>query len=409
VIDKCENCGARLAQRTPTPDGGTENVCAYCGARNYQPAPLPPRPAPRRDTPPEVAFVPPTRSSPIPLIVVAMLVVGGAAFAVMRAKSGSSLLASMKPSPSWDEVGGPPVVTTIHGSEAIVGRLRDVGSGDQLFVGAFDGTTLAERWRTKPLGTYSDGYRATRFAVSGAHVAVSDFHSVVHVLDLETGGEQRVVTLTDKVESMCPQPQERVWLEQIDKRSVMLDLGTGQVTEAAKPPGCLEEKDRFFAREVVRKGKPPLPKIDGFEPTTPLETDGTLVVFGKKSPGTPTPMAIGLDPTTYAVRWRTPLPAVDLATVREASIYKDKMCAVCSDRFVGAYGEGQKKWHVTALDTRSGVRQWDVTLRPIFAVDWLYGIVCTSSRVYVVRMASVDVLDATTGKAIGTIGHETYE
>jgi hypothetical protein len=336
-----------------------------------------------------------------------MLVVGGAAFAVIRAKGGANMLASMKPSPSWDDVGGLPIVTTIHGSEAVVGRLRNIGGDDQLSIGAFDGTTLAERWRSKPLGTYLESYQASRFAVSGAHVAVSDFHSVVHVLDLETGVEQRVVTLTDKVESMCPQPQDRVWIAQIDKRSVTLDLATGQVTEAPKPRDCHAEDD--LVTEILARTKHALPKVDGFEAVKSFEANGTVVLFGRKAPGTPTPMVIGLDPTTSAVRWRTALPSVDLATVRESSFDDWKTIAACGDRFVGAYGEGQKKWHVTALDTRSGVRQWDVTLRPIFAVDWIQGMVCTSSRVYVVRMASLDVLDATTGKAVGTIGHETYE
>ena len=152
-----------------------------------------------------------------------------------------------------------------------------------------------------------------------------------------------------------------------------------------------------------------LPKIPSFEPERQLEADSTLVVFGKKSPGTATPMVVGLDKKTHAVRWQMPLPSVDLATVREEPFSGPKNTAVHGDRFVGTYGVGDKAWHVSAIDAASGTRQWDAVLKPIFAVDSLGGVVCSATRVYVVRMESVDVLDAATGKMIGTIGQETYE
>jgi hypothetical protein len=137
--------------------------------------------------------------------------------------------------------------------------------------------------------------------------------------------------------------------------------------------------------------------------TAAFKATTMTVLLGTKTPGTPTPMVVGLDPTSQSVRWQVPLPVTDLDTVRDnSSSYGN--AAVCGDRFIGTYGAGAKSWHVAAMDATSGVRQWDVVLKTIFSVDSLHGVVCSPTRVYIVREKSVDVLDAATGHAVGTIG-----
>jgi hypothetical protein len=309
----------------------------------------------------------------------------------------------------WGSNGGPPLIVTIGGAEAVVGRVEsDYASGQQLFVAAYDATTLKARWRVGPFGTYSEGYRATVFTVSGAHLAVSDFHSKVHVYDLETGKEQKSVGLTDQTEAMCPIAPNKAWIGQIDKRSTILDLESGTASDGPKPPGCMTPWEQLTS-SADREANEKLPKIQGFEPVKQFKTDSTLLVYGKKAPGTATPMLVGLDPQSRAVHWQILLPAVDLATVRDDPFDKAKNVRTCGGRFVGAYGAGQSAWHVASVDAQAGTRQWDTVLKPIFSVDSLNGMECSANRVYIVRMGSVDVIESATGKLVGAIGHETYE
>lgn len=410
VSIKCTNCGAELTQPpTPAAVGGLELVCEYCGSHNALRPPVPVA-APR----PRVGV---TGGAPRPAsgtggvvagVVIALVVLVAVGASVLRRRGGFSSAAG-----NWDEVGGPPAIATIAGGEAIIGRLR--GDDDQLFVGAFDGATLALRWKAGPYGTYAQGYQATHFAVSGAHVVVSDAHSVVHVLDLETGKDARTVTLTDKVDVICPRAAERVWISQVDKRTVDVDVTTGTTTDAPSAPAGCETSPFGHAALVAAMFGPgagvtrDLPKIPGFKNSRELDADSAVVLLGEKSPGTATPMIVGLDPNSLAVRWQEPVPSVDLATVRTGGFDHGKNAAVHHDRVIVTYGVGEKSWHVAAIDAKSGARQWDVVLRPIFAVDWLQGVTCTDTRVYIVRMQTVDVLDATSGKAVGTIGSDNYQ
>jgi outer membrane protein assembly factor BamB len=443
--ESCDNCGAMLTvPPAPAVEGGFDRPCAYCGARNHEdprPAPAAPPVAPREWPAPASA---PSASAVgrwiafatiLPMVFVVGLVVSltkskGTTSVTASFSMPSSLVAALAnqtkaDGPSWESVGGPPVLTTIAGSEAVIGPLRNVGKDDMLFVGAFDGATQAKRWQLGPFGTYSQGYSSTRFAVGKAHIAVSDFHAALHIYDLETGKEEHTVSLTDKVKALCTvtgpttaAAADDVWVVQIDKKHVRVDLATGTVTEAPANPN--------LCAVVVPYQPAGVPTIEGFETRRQFDLGGgSRILYGKKSPGTPTPMVALLESAAQpqapphqgaarksseppgTVKWRVPLPAADLATVRND--YQENNVALCGKRFVGAYGVGEKAWHVTALDAETSSRLWDVTLKPIFAVDSLSGMVCSAARAYVVRMDSVDVIDLESGKLTGTIGHETYD
>ena len=430
----CDNCGATLnVQPVPAVDGGFDRTCPYCGARNHEDRPAP---APAPVPPPGAPQSAPARSAAVWIVLAALgVAAAGVVVAIVARKSAPSTKSGLDAGPaaqdelSWNPNVGAPVLATIAGSEAIIGALS--GKGSTLYVGAFDGATLKKRWQLGPISPAAGGYTGTHAAVGKAHVAVSDPHARLHVHDLETGTEQRSVTLTDKVDWMCPivapGTQDAVWIGQSDKKrpasglydGVLVDLATGTATETAlpMPKGC----DATLFQQAVQND---LPLIEGFEARREFELGSSRVLYGRKAPGTPTPMVALLDPASqppdYAragapytgprplatVRWRVPLPAVDLVTVR--ATYQDNIVGLCGKQFVGAYGVGQKAWHVAALDAQSGARLWDVTLRPIFSVDTLGGLICSDARVYVVRMDSVDVIDLASGKLTGTIGHETY-
>lgn len=314
----------------------------------------------------------------------------------------------------WDDNGGPPVVAVIDGKEHVLGRIRDrTGGGDQLHIAAFDADTGAERYRVGPLGSYSDGYRATHFAVAGGRLVVTDFRGALKLHDLATGAVQKEVALTDRAEQLClteePGDTPQLYLAQVDKREFLVDPVAGALKEARLPKDCDDLDD--FGRDGDPRARRPerlrrAPKVDGFEAKAVHLVGDLAVARGVKSPGTEYPMAVGFDPKTHAVRWKTPVAAVDLASVRERDNGQD---ALAGGRYIATYGEGQEFWHLTAFDAETGARLWDHKLRSVFAVDWLQGLAVTDKNIYLVRMSSLEVHDAATGALKATIGAETYD
>lgn len=430
----CPNCGAKLPPREET--GRT--TCEYCGATfetaraHHRPNPVQPTPAQPNPAAARVVGVA-VAVTMLAGVGASVLALGGsqqAEHAFQQALSNIPQVQSGKPMGApggdstqkqvppdnkadfmWDEVGGPPTVVAIDGTEHVVGRLR-VRPDDQLHIAAFSDTG-EQRWRLGPFGSYSDGYRATHFVVADGRVAVTDFRGKLHLYDLQTGEQKQEVALTDKAERLCMLEESgkpRVWLSQVDDRDFAVDLVAGALKGDKPPKGC-DLFDRFSSRdgdplsrtqERMRKA----PKVEGFSAQA-VHIDGAVAVArGTKSPGTAYPMVVGFDPATREVRWKSPTASVDLASVRERDNAQD---AIAAGRYFATYGEGQEYWHLTAFDAKTGDRLWDHRLRSIFAVDWLYGLKATDKNVFLVRMSSVEVHDAATGALKATIGDETYD
>lgn len=419
----CPNCGAKLPPREDT--GRTR--CEYCGA-TFETARAPHHP----QLPNPTAAAAPAVRSALMLgvgVSVAMVLLGTVLF-LGSAPSGPAHIMPMAAEPlaavssvimksneadfGWDDNGGLPAVVVLDGKEHVLGRIRDRSNGaDQLHIAAFDAETGAERYRVGPLGSYSDGYRATHFAVLGDRLVVTDFRSTLKIHDLATGAVQKELPLTDRADRLCLTQESgdapQLYLAQVDEREFQVDPVAGALKDAKLPKDC-DDLDR-----LGREGDPRArrqdrlrraPKVDGFE-VRGVHLDGTLAVArGVKSPGTEYPMAVGFDPKTHDVRWKTPVAAVDLASVRENDNAQDVLAA---GRYIATYGEGQEFWHLTAFDAQTGARLWDHKLRSIFAVDWIYGVVATGKNIYLVRMSSLEVHDAATGALKATIGAETYD
>lgn len=61
---------------------------------------------------------------------------------------------------------------------------------------------------------------------------------------------------------------------------------------------------------------------------------------------------------------------------------------------------------MTAIDTRTGTRQWDVKPDEILAVDRINGLLLPSNRVFVVCMQTLELYNGATGKLVAVIGHK---
>lgn len=422
----CPNCGAKLPPREDT--GRTR--CEYCGA-TFETA---------RATHHPYAPVPAQAVSRAPLAlalgITGVMVAMGVVMFIVTAQdmplSGPSpamgfdvngapaqvavaaaATAEERQRFGWDDNGGPPAVVVLDGKEHVIGRIRDRTDGaDELYIAVFAADTGAARYRVGPLGSYSDGYRATHFAAVDGRLVVTDFRSTLKIHDLATGDVQKEVALTDRAEQLCLTGDDeapQLYLHQVDRRSFLVDPAAAALKDAKLPKDC--EDLRWYGREGDPRAKRSdrvrkAPKVDGFEAQA-VHLDGDLAVArGVKSPGTAYPMAVGFDPKTHAVRWKSPVAAVDLASVRERDNAQDGLAA---GRYIASYGEGQEYWHLTAFDAKTGARLWDHKLRSVFAVDWLQGLAVTDKHIYLVRMSSLEVHDVTTGALVATIGDDTYD
>jgi len=333
-----------------------------------------------------------------------------------QAASGASSAAGVAPiaaadadSMIWDDVGGPPVTAVINGKEAVLGRLRSVRGGDELFIVASDAQTLARHWKAGPYGTYSEGYQCTHFVVTGENVITSDFHSRLHFLQLSTGKELATLALTDRVECLSVESTGKVRVDQADDRAFLLDPAARTMTTVPdRNKRKRWELPCYKRKSVERKALPAAsgPHIEGFETLRVLIDGNEGIAAGKKAPGTPLPQVVGFEPGTKRALWRQMLPSVDPNTVDASS---ELAGAIAGHRYVGVYPVGTENHRLTAFDSRSGARLWDVKLRGLFAVDRIDDIILTEQYVYAVRTSSLDVLEAKSGRLIGAIGTDTYD
>jgi len=307
----------------------------------------------------------------------------------------------------WDDVGGQPLPLKVGDKPAFLGRVRVTPSDELFFVAvASDGQEL---FRSGPYGTYSDGYRHTFAAIAGDRAALTDASAKLHLVDTSDGATLKTLDLSDRVKTICGAADgSTFWVEQIDKREFLLDPKSGELREGERPDGCRSAEPRWGLipdesqrRKLRRLSK----KIDDFEAERFLEDGERTIVAGVRKPGTKVPAAVGLA-EDGSIAWRVEVPSIDPLRAREGSNSHDD---VGGGRYVTVYGEGSDTWHVTAFDSETGDRLWDQSLRSVFAVDSIDGVIVTEDYVLIVRTSSLEVLDPATGGLRGTIGRETYE
>jgi hypothetical protein len=397
---KCPNCGASLP--APAVNEVQRITCTYCEhGFVYEPAHAQPTHAPNA----AVTITGARRAAILGIVItlgLASLGVSVSVCSIHRVASTTHTATGTGPARvMWDDVGGPPIAVTIANEDAVCGRTRAVGAGDELAVTCYDATTLKLRWSIADLGTYSgnDGYRAVHFASAADAIVVSDSHDQIRIVDLQTGHERAKLAATDHVERLCQIGPHTIWARVADRHHLKID-----VSSQAAGPEAQEPKDCNAYGNAHVDG--PGPNAPGFQ-AGQVWTDGELgVAGGYKSPGTRYPTVIGFDPKTREVKWNVRLGANAHGSVQEGSNEHD---ALAGGVYFTNYQVGSKGWHIAAFDAKTGAPLWDTALRNIFAVDSISAIVAGAHAVYVVRTSSLDVLDSKTGKVRGAIGDETYE
>jgi hypothetical protein len=427
---KCSNCGGQL----PLPEAGQPFLkCHFCG-QAVPLAPPPPRPAPpSRERPPAGVGGPPQiivrRRAGSPLsasILFTLFIVFATAGAgilrsvhhVVKNVSGVGKLVTSAPELlHWDSSWAPyPARINGDAIEDFVGRveIQHAESGNsQVFIDGFDGATLNRLWAAGPFGDSSDT-RGLEFAVAGSRAIVTDSRSIGHILDVTNGNEVARVNLSDRAKSICASPgsgaKSEVWIEVSDEQNVLVDLTAATSKKAPRPAYCgsdhysvedIECHVGLFERpEATCKGVEPSFRAPGFRGERMLSDGEATVVVGTKSPGSQVPMAVGYDPKSKHVLWQRTIPQGDLASVKDGLGLTDLAGGVLVSQVELTSG----LFHLCALDAKGGSPLWQTEVPRSKDGSAARTMKITQTRVYLPHWTYLDVLDARSGRVIGTIG-----
>jgi outer membrane protein assembly factor BamB len=407
VAPRCPHCAAHLPPR----DQAGRYTCDYCGLAFEA----------ERSRPQEQVERRPVRSTGALAKVVGVMALGSMGLAIYLGKSQSKSAAphapaapyvaprSMTPERSevpvvapvytrymWDSVGGPPRV--VAGGFLARFRLDD----DQLHFILVDAPTGKERWRTPALGTYSDGYRATRAVVAGEHVVFSTFKREVKVVSLATGVEEASHTVADRAEQLCASPDgKQVWLQVTDGKHQLLDLAAGTLKPARHPAWCGPLD--YYGR-VEDRGRLPKPKVDGLHVYRSYVVGGDGVAFATKSPGTAIPYVVGFDAGTRKVRWQSTLADGDQDKIEPHSGDRD-FGALAAGRWFGTYEMTGRGGHqLTAFNVTDGKRLWTTPMPELVGIDRPDALVADERFVYLGRSDQIVILSAETGEILKMVG-----
>jgi outer membrane protein assembly factor BamB len=331
---------------------------------------------------------------------------------------------------SWEPSSRSPVPVAINddGIEDFVGffRVWDGGSAWVPHVGAFDGSSLRLLWKSEPITPrFIKAVGVLPIAVVvGRSVVVGDASSTLRVFELQSGEKISTLSLPGPVMDACAVAGGRVWVKVAGGPDLAVDVVTGKSDPAARPSSCpvpeyqrgldpvpkklgrLRAVDagsdmsacpsafqnRVMARAVCRP--PTVSHDEAFVPAYDLDDGIVRISVGKKAEA-PTARGSGWEGSLLASGsvGKSGIPLV-------SDLTEGRLLAVSEPEHAAA--------HLVALDPHTGDRRWDIVLpqsEPGGARGAAEALVATATRVYVVRAGgSLDVYDASTGTAVGSIG-----
>ncbi len=341
------------------------------------------------------------------------------------------------------EARGPTLVSLDgDGVEDVFGffRVWDGRSAWTTFAGAFRGSTLAPLWRTEPLDPWllrKAGIVPMTVAL-GKRLVVADATATLRIYEL-SGEKQATYNLGQAPRNLCAAGDGiHVWVD-ADPPS-LLDVETGKLTASpSPPPACSRaagkaktdrrdggtdaasasaagECDSYFQNPFARASCQPasqLPAVAGIDLQYAVLDGAIWIGVGTTSePGTrkvPTVAAFG-GGGSGKVAWQRPI-AADTSTLATES--PPRLAEIANGQVYLIYGKAYFAGRLEAIDAKTGQTSWDVPVVGSLPRPDAFGergdatsLVVSGSRVYVARSGGgLDVFDAKTGTAIGTIGN----
>jgi len=308
----------------------------------------------------------------------------------------------------WDSGNDPPAIAQVAGREDFVGAFWKPGKGESrsnhsVYIGIFDGASHVERWSIGPLGKSGAAKGATHVGASNGRIVITDSTGNARVHDASSGKELGVATLSDRARSVCTRGNQ-AWIDVVGDRDMMLDLVNIKTTIAARPPWCPDRSSnapecashRGQAQCFAASTAPPAVNITV---DRVLADGGDAVALGVSD--TSTPIAVGFDKSTRAIRWRQTLPS---SVVANATKTASSMAEIALGTLLAQYELKDSKWRLAAFDVKSGERLWDALVPGSKHGDEARSLVTSSSRAYLSHGDWLDIFDLKTGSPIGEFG-----
>lgn len=304
-----------------------------------------------------------------------------------------------------------PMLADINGDGApdVLGRVSEYNVG--AWIGAFDGTTGAELWRSELL-TKDASEGDTMRGVAHGRVLSVDALGKVQAYDLKTGGPAWSSLLGEKARQIC-EADGVIVIETADEARHGLDPVAGKRSDVAKGTACKpvfsSDRDSFPDYRIIgwwdleKHRLPGLHDTDGISahralvPTGP----GPRFLLGGKSKGTSVAMVAAIGDKKKKL-WMDVVPGVDPLTTdvnvtTQEAAYTDGVLVVpyeMKDHDAGT--------RMAAFDANTGARLWD---KQVFPKDQVSsGMAISKDRVFYSSWSQVVVLSLKTGEPEFTIG-----
>ena len=361
------------------------------------PSPSPPVPRPQPPPPPPLPWPSPTPSpSPapsqsssrrwrllwsfVPIVGVVVIV----AINQLRVRSGASAVRFWKSNTA-------PVLADVNrdGVEDVIGSFM-MSDTKLVWIGAFDGKDLHERWRTGDIGTEKNAWSVR----AGEHVVAADTTPEFHVLDIATGQRRFRGTLSDRPEQLCPSPDgSEVFIALANEKHVRVNVSSGAASPADRPDYCPARSRSCPAKRLCTDSTRPY-DTDGFRLRYVLSDNRIAIGVGHPDPGTSYPMIIGYPLTGGAPQWKR---VITRDTAQEA--YVD----VSDGTGFVIYETQDDVYHLQAFDPATGAIIWDVAAAKEVSIA-IHAFVATPKYVYLSHNGKLRRFERATGAPRGIIG-----
>lgn len=412
---KCPKCSAPL----PIDADAQTVTCRYCGGTSVierpgqsgQGAPQrPPGPAPAAHASVAKVLV------GIGVVVMALgglvsvLVLGSGHAPPQGAPELQAAVAIATPTASY-RFNDRPMLADINGDGApdVIGRVSDFKIGT--WIGAFDGTTGAELWRSELL-TKDASEGSTLRGVAHGRVVSIDALGKVQAYDLKTGGPLWSGLLGEQAREIC-EGEGVIIIGTADDARHALDPIGGKPRQLAKGAACVpvfsSERDVAPGYRIIGWSDfdeyrlPGLHDIDGLAAHRALVPSGPgpRFMLGSKSTGTSVAMVAAIGDKRKR-EWMDVVPGVDPLTTEVNVTTQD--AAFSAGVLVVPYSmkDHAGGMRMAAFDAATGARLWDVEALPSPQVS--NGMAVSSERVFFSSWSQVVVLSLKTGEKQFTLG-----
>lgn len=299
------------------------------------------------------------------------------------------------------------------GSEApqrFVGLLQSGDTRQWISVAAFNSADATKVWEAGPFQVTKHVNLRNRplLAVSKGNVIIAPTRDDVRLLKGTDGREIRRVELDSKVRAFCPSPgaEQFLFVDLESARHVRLDPTTGATTPMERPEWCPAREP--IARPSSTINCQPLQGAarcretldDAFDTSLAsnsyyVELGDRGVAIGSKSLDVPHNSSIvAYSISEKAVSWQKHL---DQRRVVRSALNGDRLHLLLDST------AGTVQLRLAALDPTNGRELWNVELP--WSSSPVYGpIIVEGDRIFLARENWLDVLDASNGRSLGSIG-----